>query len=167
MEGRGRWLQTIAAYIDLNPVRAGTVGDPKDYRYCGYAEAVAGGALARDGLQRIWAGFGGDPLQVHRRLLFGKGPSPWAHKGEVMDRAQAVQVLEVEQGRLSKTMVLRCRVRYFTDGVIFGSTEFVRGFADAWQQQRKRKFLSRTAGLRGADWGDLVVIRGLRKEVFG
>ena len=76
MEGRGNALQTIAAYIDLNPVRAGLVGDPKDYRFCGYAEAVAGGALARDGLQRIWADFGADALQAHRRLLFGKGASP-------------------------------------------------------------------------------------------
>ena len=27
---------TVAAYIDLNPVRAGLVADPKDYRYSGY-----------------------------------------------------------------------------------------------------------------------------------
>ena len=29
-------LRTVAAYIDLNPVRASLVQDPKDYRYCGY-----------------------------------------------------------------------------------------------------------------------------------
>ncbi|MEZ5431159.1 MAG: hypothetical protein R3F31_08270 [Verrucomicrobiales bacterium] len=43
-------LLTMAAYIDLNPVRAGMVDDPKDYRWCGYAEAVAGGRRARRGL---------------------------------------------------------------------------------------------------------------------
>jgi hypothetical protein len=32
----------VAAYIDLNPVRAKIVGDPKDYRWSGYGEAVAG-----------------------------------------------------------------------------------------------------------------------------
>ena len=41
VEGQGNPLQTMAAYIDLNPVRAGIVEDPKDYRFCGYAEAVA------------------------------------------------------------------------------------------------------------------------------
>src|ERR1700739_5057236 len=34
-------LSAVAAYIDLNPLRAGLCEDPKDYRYCGYAEAVA------------------------------------------------------------------------------------------------------------------------------
>jgi len=35
----GEALRTMAAYIDLNPVRAGLVDDPKDYRWCGHAEA--------------------------------------------------------------------------------------------------------------------------------
>jgi putative transposase len=42
VEGKGEALRTMAAYIDLNPVRAGLVKDPKDYRWCGYAEALAG-----------------------------------------------------------------------------------------------------------------------------
>lgn len=41
VEGFGNALETVAAYIDLNPVWAGIVEDPKDYRFCGYAEAVA------------------------------------------------------------------------------------------------------------------------------
>ena len=42
LEG-GPAVAAIAAYIDLNPVRAGLCEDPKDYRYCGYAEAIAKG----------------------------------------------------------------------------------------------------------------------------
>ena len=49
----GHAARTMAAYIDLNPVRAGIVEDPKDYRWCGYAEAVAGKERAREGLQRV------------------------------------------------------------------------------------------------------------------
>jgi len=41
----GRAARTMAAYIDLNPVRAGIVEDPAEYRWCGYGEAVAGGRL--------------------------------------------------------------------------------------------------------------------------
>lgn len=33
----------IAAYIDLNPVRAGMVSEPADYRWSGYGEAIGGG----------------------------------------------------------------------------------------------------------------------------
>ena len=40
----GTAARTIAAYIDLNPVRAGMVNDPADYRWSSYGEAVGGGA---------------------------------------------------------------------------------------------------------------------------
>ena len=36
VEGAGVALATMAAYIDLNPVRAKIVEDPKDYRWSGY-----------------------------------------------------------------------------------------------------------------------------------
>ena len=40
VEGKRDALMTMATYIDLNPVRAGLVDDPKDYRWCGYAVSV-------------------------------------------------------------------------------------------------------------------------------
>ncbi|MGJ8654021.1 MAG: transposase [Opitutaceae bacterium] len=166
VEGEGNPLQTMAAYIDLNPVRAGLVKDPKDYRFCGYAEAVAGDKLALKGLQVIWANNPQAPLKAHRLLLFGKGSSPWTHKGKVISRKRAVEVLEEEQGELSKASMLRCRVRYFSDGAILGSAEFVRGFADTWQIERGRKHPPRPNYMRGSDWGDLAVIKGLRRQVF-
>lgn len=46
-------VEAVAAYIDLNPVRAGLVEDPKDYRFCGYAAALTGNKLARKGLMSI------------------------------------------------------------------------------------------------------------------
>jgi REP element-mobilizing transposase RayT len=50
--------RTMAAYIDLNPVRAGMVRDPAEYRWSSYGEAVGGGAKgngkkAREGLVRV------------------------------------------------------------------------------------------------------------------
>lgn len=35
VEGAGTALMTMAAYIEPNPVRAGLVSDPKDFRWCG------------------------------------------------------------------------------------------------------------------------------------
>ena len=53
----GTAARTIAAYIDLNPVRAGMVEEPADYRWSSYGEAVGGGRKgngkkAREGLVR-------------------------------------------------------------------------------------------------------------------
>jgi REP element-mobilizing transposase RayT len=53
----GNAARTMAAYIDLNPVRARMVSDPAEYRWCSYGEAVGGGAKgngkkARQGLVR-------------------------------------------------------------------------------------------------------------------
>jgi hypothetical protein len=39
LEG-GQAVATVAAYIDLNPVRAALCADPKDYPYCGYAAPI-------------------------------------------------------------------------------------------------------------------------------
>ncbi len=169
----------MAAYIDLNPVRANIVEDPKEYRFCGYAEAVAGEDRAKLGLVLIWSdsmklkgmkdeshSFD-DVLSAYRMLIFGKGSSPWTHKGKLITHEAAVEVLEKQQGQLPKTILLRCRVRYFTDGAILGSTEFVRGFTGAWQRERDRKYPPKVNPMRGSGWGDLAVIQGLRRQIFG
>lgn len=166
VEGHGNALQTIAAYIDLNPVRADLVEDPKEYRFCGYAEAVAGFPQARKGLRSVWGRSASEALRAHRMLIFGKGSSPWTHKGKVINREKAVRVLETEQGELSKVTALRCRVRYFSDGAILGSADFVRGYLDSWQSTMDRKYPPKENPLKGARWGDLAVIRGLRRDVF-
>lgn len=170
VEGQGDALQTVAAYIDLNPVRASLVEDPKDYRFCGYAEAVAGNPFARQGLLQIWADRVGTlsaALKAHRMLIFGKGASPWTHQGRVIDRKKALRVLNEEQGQLSTAVMLRCRVRYFTDGAILGSAEFVQGYARHWQLQKDRKHPLRVNPMGGGVWNGLCVIRGLRYQVFG
>ena len=167
VEGQGNPLQTMAAYIDLNPVRAGIVKDPKDYRFCGYAEAVAGAMDAKQGLVQIWGDHGAQridsALRAHRSLIFGKRASDSGLPE--MTRQQALKVLDAD-GQLPRSAMLRCRVRYFTDGAILGSAEFVRGFAGAWQIERGRKHAPKVNAMRG-NWGDLAVIQGLRQQVFG
>ncbi|MFO8027220.1 MAG: transposase [Opitutales bacterium] len=175
VEGKGNPLQTMAAYIDLNPVRAGIVEDPKDYRFCGYAEAVAGNKLAKEGLALVWAAYAdasrrsqhslAEAMQSHRELVFGKRAADGGLPE--MSRKKVLQVLEQENALLPKATVLRCRVRYFTDGAILGSQEFVRGFVGAWQMEKKRKYPPKPNLLRGADWNNLATIQGLRKSVFG
>jgi hypothetical protein len=175
VEGKGNPLQTMAAYIDLNPVRANLVEDPKDYRFCGYGEAVAGHVVARKGISVVWAAHADGSVRTqhsfekalkdHRALIFGKRAGE-AGTSE-LDRKKALKVLEKEDAILPKATVLRCRVRYFTDGAILGSKEFVQGYLGAWQLEKRRKYPPKVNPLRGADWQDLATIQGLRKQVFG
>ena len=146
-------------------MRAGLVEDPKDYRFSGYAEAVASESVAVRGLKYIWADYVTDPLRAHRSLMFCKRASEAGLA--VKTRDQTLKVLEEEAGLLPKSAVLRCRVRYFTDGAILGSAEFVRSFTGAWQMEKGRKHPPKVNAMKGADWGDLAVIQGLRRRVFG
>jgi hypothetical protein len=66
--------------------------------------------------------------------------------------------------------VLRHRVRYFCDGAVLGTAGFVDGVFERERSLRKRFGERRTSGarrMRGADWGDLRVLRDLQKDVIG
>ena len=65
----GDALRKMAAYIDGNALRAGIIKDPKDYRFCGYAEAVAGNQKARRGLQQVVGGSWSEGMAGYRCLL--------------------------------------------------------------------------------------------------
>ena len=153
VEGKGQALRAMAAYIDLNPVRAKICDDPKDYRWCGYAEAVAGGKEAREAREAVaflasLNPHGGmrpeaagklKPTEALRRWrchLFGIPESETrqmqeAAKGDMAaiyrDRIPREKALEVlaRGGKLSQADYLRCKVRYFSDGAVIGGKAFV------------------------------------------
>jgi hypothetical protein len=68
---------TVAAYIDLNPVRAGLVQDPKDYRWSGYGEALGRGGRALDGLCKMFAGMDLNKGRALARSAAGLARSIW------------------------------------------------------------------------------------------
>lgn len=57
-------------------------------------------------------------------------------------------------------------MRYFTDGAILGSEEYVRGFVGAWQIEKGRKYPPKPNLMKGAEWGGLATIQRLRRGVF-
>ena len=141
-------LATMAAYIDLNPVRAGIVADPKEYRWCGYGQTVAGDKRAKEGFSVIVSYFRNQPmtradkiLREYRVHLYMEGEEKGIAESEVpaqsataegetaplrrgFSREAIAQVL-ANKGRLSQGELLRCRVRYFVDGAVIGSKAFV------------------------------------------
>jgi len=68
--------RTMAAYIDLNPVRAGMVSDPADYRWSSYGEAMGAtetsGSKAKAGLVRAILADQGVPSPADARRWPGK-----------------------------------------------------------------------------------------------
>ncbi len=173
VEGREAALRVTAAYIDLNPVRAGIVEDPKDYRWSGYGEAVGGNPDAREGIAEAVSGSYGGPLKwreasrEYRQLLYCKG-SLEAPKESLRGRIPTeawIKAME-EGGKLPIAAALRCRVRYFTDGAVLGSKAFVESFFFEYRDQFGKKRRSGARKMKGSDWEGLTVVRDLRREVF-
>lgn len=174
----GDALRTMAAYIDLNPVRAGIVEDTKDYRWCGYAEAVAGSKRARRGLCRVldrpldsWErkpqGKSLTSAGKYRCWLFGEGQeveqatSARARRG--VSKKKVRQVLD-RGGQLNRAELLRCRVRYFSDGVAIGSKSFVEGVFNRSREHFGAKRKDGARKLREAAGTGLFSLRALRVQ---
>jgi putative transposase len=167
VEAEPRALATVAAYIDLNPLRAGLVEHPAEYRWCGYAEAMGGSERAREGLAAIFLSRAGDWSEIaadYRMVLFGKGALATGH-GSKIDRLEALQVLNAG-GKVPRAHALRCRVRYFSDGAVLGSSEFVQSWFEAHRDQLSPKRKTGPRPMTGSDWEGLNVYRGLRRDVF-
>ncbi len=167
VEGNGRVLTAMSAYIDLNAVRAGLVSDPKDYRFCGYAEAVVGNQAARDGLARVTEGENWADVQSgYRQVLFGTGAGPSEQGGGIAP--EELQKVMKAKGKLPLHTVLRCRVRYFTDGAVLGSQAFVAQHLEVYRRTQGRRERTAPRPLPNlTDWGDVNSLRGLRKGAFG
>ncbi len=132
----GGALEEMAAYIDLNAVRAKMVSDPKDYRFCGYAEAVAGNLHARQGLMLVHNEDWQRESESYRCALIGRMSD--MREGEESASEDACSKDFLTQGRLPLRAKIGCRIRYFADGVILGSELFVREKAKVLPGERKR-----------------------------
>jgi len=172
----GEAVRAVAAYIDLNPIRAGLVAEPQDYRWCSYAAAVGGMRLARGGLvsavsydKKIpWA----RAAEEYRKLLFGTGQEVAGGatpEGYVKSKGgfTPVQIAEVWEsgGKLPLAAALRCRVRYFTDGAVLGSQKFVDEFFEGQREAFGSRRKDGGRKMRGAAWGELRVLRDLKADV--
>ena len=160
-------LQTMCAYVDLNCVRAGLVVDPKDYRFCGYAEAVAGNLAAQTGLRTVAGGTEWNDAQTgYREMIFGVGGGPQAMAASIP--AAEVQRVLAQGGKVPLAAILRCRLRYFTDGAVLGSRAFVEVQLAAYHRKTGRRERSEPHALPACtSWGDLATLRGLRRRTIG
>lgn len=180
----GYAARVMAAYIDLNPVRARIVKKPEDYRWCSYAEALAGKDAARQGIGRVMREFhklGGrwrprgswrQLIASYRVILFSDGKerireNALTHEVEVARRGvSAGEAEEVQKsgGKLSGSEILMHRVRHFVEGAAIGSEDFLE---EVFLEARSRFGIRRKSGarkIRGCET-ELRALRDLRGGV--
>ncbi len=177
VEGADTALATMAAYIELNPVRAGIVGDPKDYRWCGYAAALAGVKAARVGLGIVAEAVRGSAvaakaiLPEYRLLLFGRGEATGlGENGRPLRRGirgEEVDAVLAAKGRLDHGQMLRCRVRYFADGLALGTKTFVNEVFAARREHFGPKRQTGARPIRHVEADGLTTLRDLRLRPLG
>ena len=184
--------RTMAAYIDLNPVRAGMVSDPADYRWSGYGEAVGGGAKgngkkARYGLiltvqnpetrDQIAMDSWKEVSRVYRRAMGLALVRKSGRVGAVISGHATMNEAEYLEGATADRLhlpdlgmagMLSKRVRYFTDGAVIGSKAFVNEAFDEARQRFTERRKDGARSMRGsgaAAKGVLWSVRDLRVGV--
>jgi hypothetical protein len=145
-------------------VRAGVVGDPKEYRFCGYAEAEAGNPLAQVGLLSAlggesWATGGPE----YRQLLFLRAGTAGQSGKAVLDRETILRVLG-EGGQIRREEALRLRIRYFSDGLVLGTAPYVEEMFRRFRRQFGKTRRTGSRKLRGLPFDQLRTLRDLRVE---
>jgi hypothetical protein len=163
----------VAAYIDLNPLRAGIVDDPKDSPWCGYGAAVRGDKEARAGIEKLWGMQGAGAMAAHRVFLYEEGAAEKTEDGKTQDARTGewkcrkgiggadVRKEQKRGGRLPLHVMLRMRVRYMTAGGVIGSRAFVEEVTGASGESKPGTLMRR------GDWGGLRSLRNLQRRVFG
>jgi len=111
----GEALLNCLAYIDLNPVRAGLVERPEDYRWCSLAYHLGTG-------------------NKDNFLSTDLGVAAFTNKG-YRERIALYRAYMYEKGGLrvaskNSPVPFLKRIRYFTEGLIVGSRNFVRETAE-------------------------------------
>jgi hypothetical protein len=161
-------LSTVAAYIDLNPVRAQIVDDPANYRFSSFGRAAGGHRGARSGYLSVFCGKRSweQLLPSYNLILYGKGIAAKGACGKDfgrIDPEKAAKILEAG-GCVSPAEVLRMRFRYISAGAALGSKTFLNELGAKWNAQFGTSRARNAHRMPGADWGGLRSYRNLRKE---
>jgi putative transposase len=151
----GETLINCLAYIDLNPVRAGIVAKPEDYRWsslgCHVQQGNSDGFLSLDfGLNESGSIDPAERLRRYLQYVYEVGELETGHGACI-----AAEIAEKKRQKgysLTRKERFLYRSRYFTDSAVIGSREFV---LESFQRFRtalnigKDRQPKRVAGLEG------------------
>jgi hypothetical protein len=153
----GQTLINCLAYIDLNPLRAGLVDLPEQYRWSSLGYHVQtnnqDNFLSTDfGLKEFSVKNLKERIRRYRRYVYEAGSLNQPEKGSV--KVIADKALEKERSRgfeLSKSDRFRYRTRYFTDSGIIGSKAFVSANYQRFKTLFKSKHEKKPKSITGLD----------------
>src|SRR5690606_877381 len=108
----------------------------------------------------------------YRLLLYDHGEKREADPttGGKEKRGLSREQIEAELargGQLTIPQLLRCKLRYLTAGAVFGNEQFVDEYFSENRHQFGPNRKSGARKMRGADWGNLRVLRDVRHQLFG
>ena len=133
VEGNHDALGAVSSYISLNPVRAGLVNDPAEYRWSGYGAACAGDEVAKSALLSKFGGRRKSDVERWRAFR-AMITSAAARVGETVSASAKNAGKGVEPVGTGKARTVarqkvvtgpECRNRNVSRGVAFGSEAFV------------------------------------------
>ena len=141
-------LLSVGAYGDANPVKAGMAHRPRDYRWAGFADALRGNSLAREGiaeLVRLVRGAAVAPpfdeaAAVYGAALEGRlGAEAFAAGSDPREGAAEARAAAPARGTIAEKLssgepisfaeMLLCDVPAFSRGGVLGSRRFVAPFS--------------------------------------
>jgi hypothetical protein len=149
-------LKVMAAYIDLNPVRAEMVEKAEDYRWSGWSAAQGEDKEAREGLCDV-VGCRVSQWEARGKATYGS----WVSETRRQVRARKGKAKRGEEPELG----LMERVRAFSSGLAVGSEAFVE---EVFGERRDLFGPKRKEGARpldsgsGSGYGALRALRDLR-----
>jgi REP element-mobilizing transposase RayT len=137
---KGEGVLNCLAYIDLNPIRAGLVKLPEEYRWSSIGYRVKGDnwfsfadIFTEDTNRELTFS---EELAMYRKYLYECGHAPKYNRngydpehqadssfGRIAD--EALHKEELRNFVLPKTDMYKQRVRYFSDGLVIGSKAFI------------------------------------------
>ena len=128
---KGETLINCLAYIDLNPLRAGIVDRPEDYRWnsLGYHLQSENKDLFLStdfGFKEFSVKSKKERIKIYRRYVYEAGSisRPDRMQAKVIDE-KVVSKERKKDFKINRVDRFRNRTRYFTDSGIIGSKEFV------------------------------------------
>ena len=145
----GDTLVNCLAYVELNPVRAGIVEKPEDYRWNSIGYHVQTGNrdefLSTDFGVKTFVNVGKrERLRLYRQYVYEAGAIDHPDKpGAKKIQKDVIEKVRKKNFKLTRTERFLARTRHFSDSGVIGSKAFVADmfsqFQDHFQNPGKRK----------------------------
>jgi len=126
---------TCSTYIDLNPVRAGIVKRPEDYRWCSLGQIVRNPERSRRLIKSIAVSDEKNRLQWYREFVYVSGGIEKEGRARIPD--ELIEDVVRYHGKLGIGDSLRYRVRNICEGLAMGTHSFISNV----QERYNRKFI--------------------------